>query len=62
MEPNSGEILAMAGLNKNHTRKSAKELRSVTNTAAWFMFEPGSTLKPITALLALEKNTIILRI
>jgi len=56
MEPNTGEILAMAGLNKDHKKKSAKELRSVTNIAASFMFEPGSTLKPITALLALEKD------
>lgn len=56
MEPYSGEILAMAGLNENHKSRSAKELRSVTNIAASFMFEPGSTLKPITALLALEKK------
>ena len=56
MEPHTGEILAMVGLNKDHKNKSAKELRSVTNIAASFMFEPGSTLKPITALLALEEN------
>ena len=56
MEPQTGEILAMAGLNKDHKNRSAKELRSVTNIAASFMFEPGSTLKPITALLALEEN------
>lgn len=56
MDPHTGEILAMAGLNKNHKRRTAKELRSVTNIAASFMFEPGSTLKPITALLALEED------
>jgi len=56
MEPNTGEILAMAGLAHDHKKRSAKELRSVTNIAASFMFEPGSTLKPITALLALEEN------
>jgi cell division protein FtsI/penicillin-binding protein 2 len=56
MDPNTGEILAMVGLNEKHESKSAKELRSVTNIAASFMFEPGSTLKPITALLALEKD------
>lgn len=56
MEPNTGEILAMAGFNKDHKHRSAQELRSVTNIAASFMFEPGSTLKPITALLALEKD------
>ncbi|MDP8201889.1 MAG: penicillin-binding transpeptidase domain-containing protein [Candidatus Tenebribacter burtonii] len=56
MEPNTGEILAMAGLAKGHEERSANELRSVTNIAASFMFEPGSSLKPITALLALEKD------
>ncbi|MCF7859046.1 MAG: PASTA domain-containing protein [Candidatus Cloacimonetes bacterium] len=56
MEPQSGEILAMAGIKDDYNYRSAKELRSVTNIAASFMFEPGSTLKPITALLALEKN------
>ncbi|MBT4575659.1 MAG: PASTA domain-containing protein [Candidatus Cloacimonetes bacterium] len=56
MEPHTGEILAMAGLNEDHKKRSAKELRAVTNIAASFMFEPGSTLKPITALLALEKD------
>ncbi len=56
MEPNTGEILAMVGLTEDHEKRSAKELRSVTNIAASFMFEPGSTLKPITALLALEKD------
>lgn len=56
MQPETGEILAMAGLNKDHKNRSAKELRAVTNIAASFMFEPGSTLKPITALLALEKD------
>ena len=56
MDSNTGEILAMAGLNEKHEKKSAKELRSVTNIAVSFMFEPGSTLKPITALLALEKD------
>ncbi len=56
MEPHTGEILAMAGLNEDHRKKSAKELRAVTNIATSFMFEPGSTLKPITALLALEED------
>ena len=56
MEPNTGDILAMAGLTKGHEERSAKELRSVTNIAASFMFEPGSSLKPITALLALEQD------
>ncbi|MDY6915939.1 MAG: penicillin-binding transpeptidase domain-containing protein, partial [Candidatus Cloacimonadota bacterium] len=56
MEPNTGKIKAMAGFADTDTLKSARELRSLPNLPASFMFEPGSSLKPITVLLALEKN------
>lgn len=56
MNPNTGAILAMSGINAEDYNRSALELRSKANLPASFMFEPGSTLKPITALLALEKN------
>ncbi len=56
MEPFSGKILAMSGINKNDHKKSASLLRASSNLPVSFMFEPGSTLKPITALLAIEKK------
>ncbi len=56
MDPFSGEILAMSGINKNDQKKSASMLRASSNLPVSFMFEPGSTLKPITALLAIEKK------
>ncbi len=56
MDPHSGAILAMSGLNERDEKNSALELRSKANLPASFMFEPGSVLKPITALLALEQN------
>jgi cell division protein FtsI/penicillin-binding protein 2 len=56
MDPFTGAILAMSGINEHDHRKTAAELRSRANLPASFMFEPGSVLKPITALLALENN------
>ena len=56
MDPFTGEILAMVGLAQDHKNRSANELRSDANIAVSSTFEPGSTLKPITALLALEKD------
>ena len=56
MDPFSGEILAMSGINKNDRKKFASMLRASSNLPVSFMFEPGSTLKPITALLAIEKK------
>ncbi|MCD4818231.1 MAG: PASTA domain-containing protein [Candidatus Cloacimonetes bacterium] len=56
MNPQTGEILAMAGLSKEDNFKSPGSLRALPNLAVSFMFEPGSTLKPITALIALEKD------
>jgi cell division protein FtsI/penicillin-binding protein 2 len=56
MDPYSGAILAMSGLNEKDGDRSAAQLRSSANLPVSFMFEPGSTLKPFTALLALEKN------
>jgi cell division protein FtsI/penicillin-binding protein 2 len=56
MDPFTGEIVAMAGINEKDKNKSRHELLVTSNQAVSFMFEPGSTLKPITALMALEKN------
>ena len=56
MQPSTGEVLAMAGISKDNTNKSASMLRASVNLPVSFMFEPGSTLKPVTALLAIENN------
>ncbi len=56
MHPQTGEIVAMAGINEKDKYKSRNELLVTSNKAVSFMFEPGSTLKPITALMALEKK------
>ncbi len=56
MDPQTGAILAMSGINEKDEERTALQLRSTMNLPASFMFEPGSTLKPITALLALEKR------
>lgn len=58
MEANTGELVAMAGLAKDDKFRSSNELRSLPNLPVSFLFEPGSTMKPITALLALEKNLL----
>jgi cell division protein FtsI/penicillin-binding protein 2 len=56
MEPYTGEILAMAGVSHDDKYKSAAAMRSLQNMPVSFMFEPGSVMKPITALLAIENN------
>ncbi|HHE64624.1 MAG TPA: PASTA domain-containing protein [Bacteroidetes bacterium] len=56
MHPQTGEIVAMAGINEKDKYRSRNELLVTSNKAVSFMFEPGSTLKPITALMALEKK------
>jgi len=56
MDPFSGEVIAMSGIASGDEKRSASYLRSLKNLSTGFLFEPGSTLKPITALLALENK------
>ena len=56
MVPKTGEIIAMTGISENDSDKDDSHLRALANFPVSFMFEPGSTLKPITALLAIENN------
>ena len=56
MVPKTGEIIAMTGISENDSNKDSSHLRALANLPVSFMFEPGSTLKPITALLAIENN------
>ncbi|MDP8210346.1 MAG: penicillin-binding transpeptidase domain-containing protein [Candidatus Stygibacter australis] len=56
MDVHTGEILALAGEQENDHNESTATLRSYSNLPVSYCMEPGSTMKPITALLALEDN------
>lgn len=56
LNPQTGEIVAMASVAANDKDLTNTELRGLPNMAVSFMFEPGSTIKPFTALAAIEKN------
>jgi cell division protein FtsI/penicillin-binding protein 2 len=56
MDVHTGEILALAGERENDHSLDAATLRTYTNLPVSFNLEPGSTMKPITALIALGKN------
>jgi cell division protein FtsI/penicillin-binding protein 2 len=56
MDPDTGAILAMAGINDSDRVVDAALIRSRSNFPMTFNFEPGSTFKPFTALLALENK------
>jgi cell division protein FtsI (penicillin-binding protein 3) len=61
MDSTTGEILAMAqtpGVNFNHSNIQPEQL---VNLSIQSNFEPGSTLKPITAAYALEKKVLTLK-
>lgn len=59
MDPNTGEILAMANwptFNPNDYRASKEEARR--NRAVQEIYEPGSTLKMVTASAAIEQGVV----
>jgi len=56
MDPRTGEILAISGIKHDYENMNSTALRATTNLPVSFMFEPGSTLKPLTALIALEQD------
>jgi len=58
MNPNNGDIIAMAGINENDNKISDNQLRGLSNMPTQFLFEPGSTLKPFVSLLAIEKDLV----
>ncbi len=58
MEPKTGRILAMAGISRNDKDDDPNIIRNQTNIPASFMFEPGSTMKPLTLLPALENKVV----
>ncbi len=56
MDVHTGEILALTGEQENDQNLDTAILRTYSNLPVSCCMEPGSTMKPITAILALEKN------
>jgi len=58
MDPKTGRILAMAGVSHTDNSEDPSIVRTKPNIPVSFMFEPGSTMKAITLLPALEHKLI----
>ncbi|MDI3504020.1 MAG: hypothetical protein PWP64_956 [Candidatus Cloacimonadota bacterium] len=58
MDPKTGRILALAGVSNKDKYEDPNLLRTKSNIPVSFMFEPGSTLKPMSVLPALEYKLI----
>ncbi len=56
MNPNSGHVLAMSGISQFDKHKQTAAIRALPNMPVSFLFEPGSTMKAFTSLLAIEKH------
>lgn len=56
MNPKTGEIIAMSGVSKNDNSMAEPMVRASANLPVIFMFEPGSTFKPMISLLAMDKK------
>lgn len=58
MDANTGRIFAMAGVSADDYHEDLGFVRVKSNIPVSFLFEPGSTMKPFTALTALDHNLI----
>jgi cell division protein FtsI/penicillin-binding protein 2 len=58
MDVNTGKIYAMAGVSSDDYTEDPGFVRVKSNVPVSFLFEPGSTMKPFTALTALDYNLI----
>jgi cell division protein FtsI (penicillin-binding protein 3) len=59
LDARTGEVLAMANLpSYNPNNRGKLDPRRTRNRAVTDLFEPGSTLKPFTAAIALEAGTV----
>ena len=56
--PNTGRILALAGVSPEDRNIDPGLVRVKSNIPLSFMFEPGSTMKPLTMLPALEHKLV----
>ncbi len=58
MDPHTGRILAMAGISAEDKGIDPGLVRVKSNIPVSFMFEPGSTMKPMTMIAALEHDVV----
>lgn len=58
LDPKTGRILAMAGVSPDDRSIDPNLVRVKANIPASFMFEPGSTMKPLTMLAAVDKHLV----
>lgn len=58
MDVNTGRIYAMAGVSAVDYSEDPGFVRVKSNIPVSFLFEPGSTMKPFTALAALDYNLV----
>lgn len=58
LDPRTGRVIALAGVSNTDKDEDANIVRSRSNIPASFMFEPGSTMKPISMLPALEHKLV----
>ncbi len=58
MSAETGEIYAMSSINSEDKVRDINKLRTLPNLCVSFLYEPGSTMKPVTAAAALQYNTI----
>ena len=58
MDPKTGRVLALAGVSNKDKNDDPNLVRTRSNIPASFMYEPGSTLKPISMLPALEHKLV----
>jgi cell division protein FtsI/penicillin-binding protein 2 len=58
MDANTGKIYAMAGVSSDDYTEDPGFVRVKSNIPVSFLYEPGSTMKPFTALTAMDYNLI----
>lgn len=58
LDPKTGRIIALAGVSNTDKKIDPGVLRTRSNIPASFMFEPGSALKPLGMLPALEHKLV----
>lgn len=58
MDPKTGRVLALAGVSNQDLIDDPNIVRTKSNIPASFMFEPGSTMKPLSILSALEHKLV----